>query len=120
LFLGPVIAVVRPDLMSTIPNNPNFYSSLYTDLLPAQVAVLLQDAQSRLRTPDRGSFEIISPIADLMIECSNPILLHGAVADPLENIPRLLELLEREGITYSAEAYDQSGNPLAQWSSPPA
>lgn len=63
-------------------------------------------------------FEISCDWAELVLEADSPILIHGAVADVLENSERLLAPLREAAIGYRAECYDESGELIREFAWP--
>ncbi len=46
---------------------------------------------------------------------ASPILLHGPVADVETNAERVLALLERAGVAFTAECYSPDDELLREW-----
>jgi hypothetical protein len=91
-----------------IPNRGNFYSTLDTHLSRKQVAELYARNGWRARKCTWVDYEITCDWADLVIESELPILLHGSVADLLNNVERIVAPLRASGITFKAECYGPS------------
>ncbi len=85
-----------------------FYSSLYTRLSRRKVAQLFGDRGWSVRKCAWYDYEVISDAAELVIEATGPILLHGPVASLTEVVPQILDTLTEAGIEFSFEAYDEN------------
>lgn len=94
--------------MAELPDRTNFYSSVQTDLQPEAVAQLYAPPIWRVRKCSRTDFEAVSEFAEVVIESSSPVLVHGPVADVTVNGPRVIEPLVAAGLSGSFECYDDA------------
>lgn len=91
--------------MSELPDFSNFFSSLDTELTPAQVADLYGAIGWRVGKRSWEDYEVTSDWGELVIEDTSPILMHGPVADLPGRVEELVAPLRKAGITFSAECY---------------
>ena len=77
-----------------MPEGANFNSTLGTTLSREQVASRYGALGWQVRNGSWADFEVISDWAELVIEATGPILMHGSVADVLN---RAEELVATEG-----------------------
>jgi hypothetical protein len=89
-----------------VPDESNLFGSLDTTLPKERIARLFEPFGWKVRRCAWTDWEVTYDFADLVIESENPILIHGPVADPLTNLPRVIEPLASAGVTYSLECYD--------------
>jgi hypothetical protein len=103
------------------PDTSNFHSTLYTALSRREVAAMFCAAGWKVREPDDWDhLEVHCPWAELVIESASPILMHGPVADVAVNAERLFAVLERAGVTFTAESYGPGGELLREWRTAPS
>lgn len=95
--------------MSQLPESSNFFSSVHHGLTKAEVVALFQRAGWKVRKCSWTDYEVTCEWAELVIEADNPVLVHGLVANPQENVPRIAGLFDASGASYSAEWYNDSG-----------
>jgi hypothetical protein len=93
--------------MAELPDRTNFYSSVQTDLQPEAVARLFAPPVWSVRKCSWTDFEAVSEFAEVVIESSNPVLVHGPVADVTVNGRRIVEPLVAAGLSGSFECYDE-------------
>lgn len=96
--------------MAELPDRTNFYSSIRTGAQPDAIARLFVAPVWHVRTCSWTGFEAVSAFAELVIESSNPVLVHGPVADVTVNGPRVIEPLVAGGLSGSFECYDDAGS----------
>ncbi|MGV3723258.1 MAG: hypothetical protein ACO1SX_20350 [Actinomycetota bacterium] len=101
--------------MSELPEGSNFFSSLYTTLTREQIVELYRPHGWRIRKCGWREYEIRSEFAELVVEAEQPILMHGPVADVVDNAQRVLEPLKGSNVCYAAEAYDDEMRLLMEW-----
>lgn len=94
--------------MAELPDRTNFYSSVRTDLRPDAIARLFAPPVWRVRKCSWTDFEAVSDFAEVVIESSNPVLVHGPVADVTVNSLRVIESLASAGLSGTFECYDES------------
>jgi hypothetical protein len=94
--------------VAPIPDRTNFYCSVDSELQPASIARLFQTPVWRVRKNSWTDFEAVSDFAELVIEASSPVLIHGAVAEPAVNGPRIVEPLTAAGLYGNFECYGTS------------
>jgi hypothetical protein len=94
--------------MAELPDRTNFYSSVQTGMQPGEIARLFAPPVWRVRKCSWTDFEAISEFAEVVIESSNPVLLHGPVADVTVNGQRIVEPLVAAGLSGSFECYDEA------------
>jgi hypothetical protein len=92
--------------MGEIPESSNVFLCVYTELSPAQVAALFGKHAWEFRPCDWTNFEIWSPFAELVIEDSNPILIHGCVADVESRIEQVVQPLVINRIPHEFDCWD--------------
>jgi hypothetical protein len=98
--------------MADIPDRSNFYSTLQTDLSSRQVAQLYEAAGWQSRRCNWTDYELVGPLAELVIKEASPLLLCGAVADIRLNLESVLMPLRLADVSFSAECYDANGELL--------
>ena len=103
------------ETMGDIPDGSNFFASLHTALSRRQVAELFGPLGWRVRQCSWSDYEVIGPVAELVVEAESPILLHGLVADVQENAESVLAALRDAGVAYTAEAYSAGGELLREY-----
>ncbi len=101
--------------MWDLPDNPNFYGSVYSAERAETVAMKFESAGWRVRKAGWAEFEIVSDYAELISESSDPVLLHGLVADVLNNGPRICGVLSDNALEYKSEAYDGEDRLIKEW-----
>jgi hypothetical protein len=94
--------------MAELPDRTNFYSSVRTELGPEAVARLFAPPVWTVRKCSWTDYEAISEFAEVVIESSNPVLVHGPVADVTVNGVRVVEPLAAAGLSGSFECYDDA------------
>ena len=94
--------------MSALPESVNFYGQITTCRTPEDMEHLYRGLIWKVRKCAKTDFELFSDFAELVMESSNPILIHGMVADPLTNWPRIIEPLAAIGLSGSFECYDDN------------
>ena len=94
--------------MAKLPDRTNFYGCVRTDLQPEAVARLFAPPAWSVRKCSWTDFEVVSEFAEVVIESSNPVLVHGLVADVTVNGLRVVEPLVRAGLSGSIECYDDA------------
>jgi hypothetical protein len=94
--------------MAGLPDRTNFYSSVETDSQPEAVARLFTPPIWRVRKCSWTDFEAVSEFAEVVIESSGPVLVHGPVADVTVNGQRIVEPLVAAGLSGSFECYDEA------------
>ena len=95
--------------MDSIPDSTNVFGLVSTSRSPADVATLFPANVWRIRKCSWTDYEAISEFAELVIEASDPVLIHGPVADPANNVPRVIAPLESAGLSGSFECYTADG-----------
>jgi hypothetical protein len=91
--------------MPDLPDRPNFYSTLHTERTPDQVAQLYATAGWQTRKCGQTDYELLSPVAELVIDDASPLLMHGAIADWQVQIEHVLAPLRQAKIPFHAECY---------------
>jgi len=91
--------------MAEMPEGANFNSTLDTTLSREQVASLYGALGWQVRNCSWADFEVISDWAELVIEATGPILMHGSVADVLNRAEELVSPLRAAGVAFTAECY---------------
>jgi hypothetical protein len=100
--------------MAELPDRTNFYSSVRTDLRPEAIARLFAPPVWSVRKSSWTDFEVVSDFAEVVIESSKPVLVHGPVADVTVNSMRVVEPLAAAGLSGTFECYDESGALIVQ------
>jgi hypothetical protein len=90
---------------SAIPDGSNFFGALDTGLSPEQVAGLYEAFGWRVRKCSWVDYEVTSDWAELIIEDTTPVLIHGSVADLLVRAEELVAPLRAAGVSFTAECY---------------
>ncbi|RSZ24205.1 hypothetical protein EJO66_32025 [Variovorax beijingensis] len=88
-----------------LPDGSNFFATLETELLKEQVAALFAAKGWRSRKCSWVDFEVRNDWAELVIDGTFPILLHGPVANIDQNAEFILQTLRDAGVRYKAESY---------------
>jgi hypothetical protein len=91
--------------MAEVPDGSNFFSALYTRLTPAQVAGLYGALGWRVRKCSWVDYEVISDWAELVIDDTSPVLMHGPVAGLPDRAEELVAPLRAAGVAFTAECY---------------
>jgi hypothetical protein len=91
--------------MGSLPDSPNFWSSLETDLSRGQVAGLYGALGWQVRMCSWVDYEVTSDWAELVIESERPILMYGSVADLEVRAEEVVAPLRAAGVSFSAECY---------------
>ena len=91
--------------MADLPDGSNFFSSLHTRLKPAEVAGLYGALGWHVRKCSWVAYEVISDWAELVIEDTSPVLMHGPVADLPARAEELVAPLRVAGVSFTAECY---------------
>jgi hypothetical protein len=84
----------------------NLFGEIDTTLPKEQVARLSGPFGWEVRKSSWTDYEVRCDFAELVLDCDNPILIHGPVADLLANLPCVIEPLAAAGIAYSLECYN--------------
>ena len=84
--------------MSELPDGANFFSSLETSLSRKQIAALFERQGWDVSKAGWEEYEVQSNFAELIIEAEKPVLIHGPVADVLENGPKIVDILSHQEI----------------------
>jgi hypothetical protein len=91
--------------VAEIPDGSNFFSALDTLLSPEQIAGLYGALGWRIRKCSWVDYEVISDWAELVIEDTAPVLMHGPVADLPARVEELVAPLRAAGVSFTAECY---------------
>ena len=98
----------------SLPDTINLFGTLDTTLPPERVARFFAYRGWNARKCSWSEYEVTCPVAELVVRCpdgkSNCVLVRGAVADVVANLPQLIEPIARAGIPYSFECYDETFN----------
>ena len=94
--------------MAEAPGRTNFYGSVLTDWQPQLVARLFAPPLWTVRKCSWTDFQAVSEFAELVIESSNPVLVHGPVVNVTVNSLRVIEPLVDAGLSGTFECYDES------------
>jgi hypothetical protein len=106
--------------MGELPGRSNFFSTIHTTNSKEIIAALYRTEGWGVRNDGWADFELETDFAELSLEADNPILMHGLVADILQNIGRVLKPLIAAGESFSAECYDENRNLIFEIKSPEA
>jgi hypothetical protein len=68
--------------MPELPDQPNFCSTLHTELTPEQIARLDAAAGWQIRKSARTDYELLSPFAEIVIQDGSPLFEHTRVRFP--------------------------------------
>lgn len=96
-----------------LPESSNFYAALQGNNSPRRIAELYRKAGWAIRKCGWHEFEVTRDIAELVIEAM-PVLVHGAVAQPLDNLEAVVAPLTEGGIAFSCECYAPDGSLILQ------
>lgn len=105
-YVGPKTSETRH--MAELPGLTNICCSVQTALRPEAIAKRFAPPVWRVRKCSWTDFEAVSDFAEVVIESSNPVLVHGPVADVTVNSLRVVEPLIAAGFSGSFECYDES------------
>jgi hypothetical protein len=100
--------------MVELPDRSNFFGPVDTGLQPESVARLFVPPVWRVRKCSWTDFMADSDFAEVVIESSNPVRVHGPVADVAVNGRRVVEPLAAAGLSGSFECYDDAGEPIVE------
>jgi len=92
-----------------LPERSNFYCVVHTCLQSKRVAQLFVAPVWRVRPCSWSDYEAVSDFAEVVIESSHPVLVHGLVADVSVSGPRVIEPLAAGGLSGTFECYDEAG-----------
>ncbi|MCA9026966.1 MAG: hypothetical protein KDA86_17295 [Planctomycetaceae bacterium] len=95
-----------------LPNFNNVYGSLTTRRSKAWIAKRFKKAGWSTRECSWYGYEVECDYAELVIEGESPILMSGAVADFDTNISSIMAILATNGIGFTIDRFDESGNLL--------
>ncbi len=97
-------------ISAELPNRTNFYCSVHTQRGPKELAGLFAPPDWRVRKCSWKDYEAQSDFAEIVIETTDPVLIHGAVANVEVNCLRIVELLAAAGLSGKFECCDESGS----------
>lgn len=89
--------------MASIPDKPNFFSTIEAGFDRQQIAELYRESGWRVRKCDWKGFEIASDWAELILEGESPLLLHGSVSDLPSRAEELLAPLRANGVAFATD-----------------
>lgn len=92
-----------------VPDRTNFYCSVHTQQKPKELARLFAPPDWRVRKCSWKDYEAKSVFAEIVIESTDPVLIHGPVANVEVNCAKIAELLAAAGLSGTFECYDESG-----------
>ncbi len=95
----------------SIPESSNFHAVVRTKASPAQIAKLYENAGWTMRACGWNEYEVSNAIAELVVEAV-PVILHGAVAEPMQTIELVLAPLRDRSLDYFCECYAPDGSLL--------
>lgn len=94
------------------PDESNLFGSLDTARTPEWVARLFSPFGWSVRKCSWTDCEVACDFGELVIERDSGgprrLLIHGAVADILDNLPKIIEPLAGASVPYSLECYDEN------------
>ena len=97
---------------SAIPDTSNLFGELDTTGPPDRVANLYGYRGWQVRKSSWTEFEVTCEFAELVIHQSSShpdrMLIHGAVADVIANLPAITNPLADAGVRYTLECYDEN------------
>lgn len=96
--------------MAELPERTNFYCSVHTKQGAKELAELFTPPDWRVRKCSWKDYEAKSDFAEVVIESTDPVLIHGPVANVEVNSLRIVELLVAAGFSGKFECYDESGS----------
>lgn len=99
------------DDSSELPEGSNFHAALRGKESPQQIARLYGAAGWSVRVSGWNEFEVTSEVAELVIE-GTPVIVHGTVLRPLDNVDRVVAPLAERGIEHFCECYAPDGTLL--------
>jgi hypothetical protein len=106
------VCVIHP--MAKLPDQTNFYCSVDTHDRPESLARLFAPPDWRVRKCSWTDYEAHSDFAEVVIESSGPVLVHGPVANVLVNGLRISDLFAAAGFSGTFECYDERHELLFQ------
>lgn len=101
-------------MATTLPECSNLFGRLVTGFNKADIAQWYVAEGWQSRASSWTDFELSTPWATLVLEGTRDILLHGCVLP--ERIQEVLAPLQRRGIAYEIEHYDEDESLLASYS----
>ncbi len=93
-----------------LPDRTNFYCSVHTQQRPNELAKLFASPDWGVRKCSWEDYEARSDFAEIVIESTDPVLIHGPVANVEVNCLRIVELLVAAGLSGKFECYHESGS----------
>lgn len=96
--------------MAELPDRNNFYCVVHTQKGPEELARIFAPPDWRVRNCSWKDYEAQSDFAEIVIESTDPVLIHGPVANVEVNCLRIVELLVAAGLSGKFECYDESGS----------
>jgi hypothetical protein len=90
--------------VAAVPASSNFFASVTSSISVETVASLYRSAGWAVRKCGLTEFEASSAIGELVIE-GNPVLVHGAVADPVANADAATQPLRDGAVGFVFECY---------------
>jgi len=100
--------------VAELPEGSNLYATLHGSLTAPQVVELFVASGWSTRKSGRDSHELRSNQGELVLEAQDPLLLHGALTNVLENAPRVADVLRQADIKFALECYGPNGELLAE------
>ena len=91
--------------MTVIPDRPNFFSKIDTQLSCKQIAELYRAAGWRVRKCSWTDYEINNDWGELVVMSDSPVLLNGNVADIPARAEEVLAPLRGAAIKFTAGFY---------------
>lgn len=94
---------------AVIPEGSNFYAQLRTKMSAQDVAELYSKAGWSIRKCGWTEFEVTIANAELVIGAS-PVIIHGTVANVVDNLAIITRPLTDNGVEFSSECYAPDGS----------
>jgi hypothetical protein len=91
--------------VDSFPERNNFYGAIETALNKSELAAVFAASGWSIRKCTWEDYELTCGFAELILEADDPMLLHGAVAEVLQNAQGVADVLRKAGATFSLECY---------------
>jgi hypothetical protein len=97
-----------------LPDGSNLFATVHAAAGAEAVARAYARAGWTVRACGWTEWEARCAFAELVVEGTDPVLVHGPVADVVANAERAVAPLREAGIPFRAECYDADGALLAE------
>jgi hypothetical protein len=99
--------------MSSLPEGSNLFGCVWLPD-PKQAAALLQDEGWTVRKAGFAEYEATEEGAEMLIEASEPVLIHGMSVRPEKTTERMAAIFRRAAVRFTFEIYDTDGRLVSE------